>query len=201
MKILNYNLDQYQALLFDLDGTILNSMPMHNKAWLETLTENGVDIGDDLLEETMGMASLRIVELINKKFNVQLCPKTVARSKRDKYLKVLDEIQVVPEVFDIIKKYHGKVPLGIITGGSHEVVDQLLPKLELDKYFDSIICSDDTEEGKDSKAPYILAGEQLGVDPTKCIFLDDGDVGLKGAKLTGMDVIHVNIDDPRVFIR
>jgi HAD superfamily hydrolase (TIGR01509 family) len=200
MKILNQDLNKFDAILFDLDGTLLDSMPFHNKAWLETLHEFGAPMQEAFLWETAGMASIKIVELVNERLNLQLDPKVVARAKRDRYLKNVDQVTVVQPVLDIIKEYYQKKPLGVITGGSHEVVDQLLPSLKLEHYFDSIICSDDTELGKNTVEPYRLAESQLKVEAKNCLFLDDGDIGLKGAQLAGMRVVHVDINSPEIFI-
>ncbi|MEE2670334.1 MAG: HAD-IA family hydrolase [Bdellovibrionota bacterium] len=200
MKILNCNLDNYDAIFFDLDGTLINSMPLHNQAWIDTFKENNVEVPLQFFFETAGMSSLRIVEIINERHGLQLNPEEVSRVKRDKYLIHLNQVEVVEKVIEIVKEYYGKRPLGIITGGSHEVVDQLLPKLGIDKYFDTVICSDDTKTGKDGKEPYMLATKNLNVSPEKSLFLDDGDVGLKGALSTGMDVIHVDVEDKKVFM-
>ena len=200
MKILNCVLDSYDAIFFDLDGTLINSMPLHNQAWIDTFKENNVEVPLQFFFETAGMSSLRIVEIINERHGLQLNPEEVSRVKRDKYLIHLNQVEVVEKVIEIVKEYYGKRPLGIITGGSHEVVDQLLPKLGIDKYFDTVICSDDTKIGKDGKEPYLLATKNLNVTPEKSLFFDDGDVGLKGALSTGMDVIHVDVEDKKVFM-
>ncbi len=199
MKINQYNLDEYSALLFDLDGTLINSMPLHNKAWKDAFAANGVTITEEFLQETAGMKSVRIVEIVNERFNIELDPKAVARQKRNQYLSTLHKVEVVAPLLEILKKYKDKKPMGIITASSHEVVDQLLPKLGIEHYFQSIICADDTQLGKDTTEPYSLASEQLGTQMKECIFFDDGDVGLKGARLSGMDVVHVDITTPEVF--
>lgn len=200
MKILNKNLDDYQALIFDLDGTLLNSMPQHNKAWMDTFSENGVSINEKFLMETAGLASSRIVSIVNERFNKKLDPKAVSEQKREKYLSTIEQVEVVQPLLDIVQKYYKKVPLGVITGGSHAVVDMLLPKLNLAHYFDVIICADDTKLGKDSKEPYELMASMLKLDISKCLFFDDGDVGLVGAQSAGMDVIHVDINSANIFV-
>jgi HAD superfamily hydrolase (TIGR01509 family) len=199
MKILSKNLDTYQALIFDLDGTLLNSMPLHNRAWKDAFAENGVTVTESFLMETAGMASPRIVSIINERFNKALDPKAVSLLKREKYLETLEQVEVFKPLLAIIQTYHHKLPLGVITGGSHAVVDMLLPKLNLAHYFDFIICSDDTKLGKDSAEPYELMASTLKVNISKCLFFDDGDIGLKGARLAGMDVLHVDINHPDVF--
>lgn len=199
MKILNKDLNDYQALIFDLDGTLLNSMPLHNKAWTDTFAENGVAITEAFLMETAGMASLRIVTIVNERFNKNLDPKEISQQKRQKYLNTIEQVEVFKPLLSIVKDYYQKVPLGVITGGSHAVVDMLLPKLKLDKYFDVIICAGDTKLGKDSKEPYQLIASKINIDISKCLFFDDGDVGLVGARLAGMDVLHVDINNPAVF--
>jgi HAD superfamily hydrolase (TIGR01509 family) len=201
MKILNKDLSNYQALLFDLDGTIVDSMPTHNKAWKETFKENGVEITNQFLIDTMGMASQRIVSIVNEQFGVKLDPKSISRQKRDKYKERVSEVQTVPAVMEIIKKYHKSKPMAVITASSREVVSQLLPSLGIDHFFDAIVCADDTEKGKDSPEPYLLATEKLKVNIEKCLFLDDGDVGLKGAQLCKIDTIHVDISTPEIFIK
>lgn len=199
MKILYFDLDQYQALLFDLDGTLINSMPLHNKAWLETLKDHGADVDIQFLLDTAGMSSLRIVSILNEQLGKSLDPVAVSRDKRDRYLMHLDEVKTVPALMEIVEEYYQKLPMGIITGGSHEVVDMLLPKLGIDHYFDCVVCSDDTKRGKDSVGPYQLAAQLLKVDVKKALFFDDGDVGLKGAMLAGMDVIHVDVNSEHIF--
>lgn len=199
MKILNFELDHYQALLFDLDGTLINSMPLHNKAWLETLKDHGADVDIQFLLDTAGMSSLRIVSILNERLGTKMDPAAVSRDKRDRYLMHLDEVRTVPALMKIVEKYYQKLPMGIITGGSHEVVDMLLPKLGINHYFNCVVCSDDTKTGKDSVEPYQLAVQLLKVDVQKSLFFDDGDVGLQGAKLAGMDVIHVDVNSENIF--
>ncbi len=201
MNILNKNLDNFEALIFDLDGTLINSMPIHNKAWMDTFAAHGAPVEEEFLQETAGMASVRIIEILNKRRGIALDTKIVAAQKRQAYLKRIEEVQIVPELMEVVKKYHGIKPMGIVTGGSHAVVDMLLPKLGIDHYFSSIVCADDTEQGKDTIAPYELAKKQLGINLKKSLFFDDGDVGLKGATLAGMDVIHIDITDKRIFIK
>lgn len=201
MKILNYDLTSYQALLFDLDGTLINSMPLHNKAWTDTLHKNGAPIEQSFLQETAGMKSARIVEIVNERFNLNLQPSDISRQKRNQYLSTLEQIETVDKVMEVVKNFHGKLPMAIITASSHEVVDQLLPKLGIDHYFEAIICADDTTLGKDTTEPYALACSKLGVEMNRCIFFDDGDVGLKGASLSGMDTVHIDVNQPQVFIK
>lgn len=199
MKFLDFDLDQYEALLFDLDGTLINSMPLHNKAWLDTLKDHGAEIDIQFLHDTAGMSSVRIVSILNERLGMSLDPKIVSRDKRNRYLESLDQVKTAPQLMEIVEKFHGKCAMGIITGSSHEVVDQLLPKLGIDHYFQSIVCSDDTVLGKDSIEPYELAAKQLNVKTENCLFFDDGDVGLKGAKLAGLEVVHVNLNKSSVF--
>lgn len=199
MKINDCNLDDYSALLFDLDGTLINSMPLHNKAWMDTFKANGVSITKEFLQETAGTKSARIVEIVNERHGLTLDPTNVARQKRNQYLSTLHEVEVVAPLLEIIKKYYDVKPMAIITASSHEVVDQLLPKLGIDHFFQTIICAEDTLLGKDTIEPYTLASKQLDTNPKECLFFDDGDVGLKGAKLAGMDVIHVDITSPEIF--
>lgn len=200
MKLFNQDINNYQALVFDFDGTLVDSMPHHNKAWKEAFLESGFEMPQELLDETTGMASKRIVSIVNDRFKKNFDPSLISKIKRKKYLQNLEHVQLVRPVFEIVKNFYKKCPLGIITGSSHAVVDQLLLKLGIEKYFDSIICADDTEKGKDSTEPYELFASQQNVLLENCLFFDDGDVGLKGAKLSGMSVVHIDINHPDIFL-
>ncbi len=199
MDISHFNLDNYDALIFDLDGTLIDSMEQHNSAWMATLLENGVDLDLQFFEETTGLSSERIVGIINERLNMQLDPKLISQSKRAKYRASMAEVKTAPAVMDIVKAYHGKLPMGIVTGGSHPVVDILLPQLGIDHYFSALMCADDTKEGKDTAVPFDLVAQKLGVKASKCVFFDDGDAGLKGARAAGMDIIRVDLATPEVF--
>jgi len=197
--MLDKNLSIYQALIFDLDGTFIDSMPLHNRAWIEVLSQNGVTINEQFIHDMAGMSSERIVNILNKRFQKNLDPEIISTQKRNKYLEVIDQVQIFEPVFSLVKKYHQIIPMGIITGGEHEVVDNQLLKLDIRKYFQVVICSEDTLSGKDTAAPYILMCNKLAVDPSKCLFFDDGDLALKGAKLSGMNVIRVNVRHRDIF--
>ncbi|EQC43756.1 HAD family phosphatase [Bacteriovorax sp. Seq25_V] len=200
MKLLNFDLNSYDALLFDLDGTVVDSVEIHDQAWVDTFRDYGVTVDFDFLKKTTGMASTRIVRIVNETFKVQLDPNKLATEKRNRYLQNLPNVKLIDPVVSILKNYYGKTPMAAITGGSHQVVDMLLPKLGIDHFFQAVVCSDDTEKGKDSTEPYELACKSLGVQMNKCLFLDDGDIGLTGAKLAGMDTILVDIHHPDIFL-
>ena len=200
MKILDLNLDNYDALVFDLDGTLVDSMPYHNKAWIETFASFGVSVSEDFLFSTAGMGSERLIALVAKEKGIDLDVSEVSNKKRDMYNSMMPKVELLNPMMDVVKHYYQKKPLAIVTGGSHTTVDVLLPKLQIEHYFSSIVCADDTKLGKDSIEPYQLADSQLGLDIKKCIFFDDGDVGLEGAKKAGMTVVHVDSHHPDFFV-
>ncbi|MEC9282529.1 MAG: HAD-IA family hydrolase [Bdellovibrionota bacterium] len=200
MKILDLNLDNYDALVFDLDGTLVDSMPYHNKAWIDTFASFGVQITEDFLFSTAGMGSERLIALVAEKKGITLNIEEVSNKKREMYNQMMPKVDLLAPMMDVVKHYYKKKTMAIVTGGSHTTVDVLLPKLGIEHYFDSIVCADDTKLGKDSVEPYLLAEKQLSVDITKCVFFDDGDVGLEGAKKAGMTVVHVDSHKEEFFI-
>jgi HAD superfamily hydrolase (TIGR01509 family) len=185
--------NRFKALIFDLDGTLINSMPIHNRAWIETMAAHGHRIEEKWLMELAGVSSVRTVETFNQRFGWQLDPVTTAKEKEARYLGQMGDVKPFEKVTAIARDHFGKKPMALVTGGQREVVMRVLKLHQMEKLFPVQVCAEDTERGKQFPDPFLLAARQLNVNPKECVVFEDGDLGIKGAKAAGMSVIRVNL--------
>ncbi len=186
-------LSQYEALLFDLDGTLAHSMPLHNEAWIECLREFGYLITHSILQEYAGVPTLRTVEIFNLRYAWKLDPGLVAERKESLFLQKLSLIQPIHPVVQIAKS-NSNHKLAIVSGGTRNLVAQILQSIRLDQHFPIRVCAEDVANGKPSPDPFLKAAALLGIAPEKCLVFEDGEAGIQAAKAAGMDVVRVESD-------
>ncbi|MFT6071038.1 MAG: HAD superfamily hydrolase (TIGR01509 family) [Bacteriovoracaceae bacterium] len=199
MLIKNKDLGSFEGLVFDLDGTLIDSMPIHNKAWLETLEKHGFKSSNEELMSYAGIASVKIVERLNLKHGLDLHPQEISDEKEVIFKERFNEVQLAQEVLDLAIKYKGSKKISIVTGGERETVAMVLERFKMKEHFPVVICAEDTIEGKDTPAPFLLAAQKMGVDPSSCLFFDDGDAGLNGALKAGMQVLKVDLSTKEIY--
>lgn len=190
---MNTVIDKYSALLFDLDGTIADSMPIHNRAWMEVLGEDAKHITNEILQSYAGMSSLKMVSLLNQRFGLKLDPELISHKKELLFLKNLHEVTLIESVFAVIKNFSHK-PMAIVSGGTRENVSKTLTLLKLNSYFTHLVCAGETELGKPHPDPFLKAATLLMIDPAQCLVFEDAEPGIIGAKKAGMGVIRVGAD-------
>lgn len=183
--------ERYQALLFDLDGTLVDTMGLHNQAWIETIGSHGLTMTADILQEYAGIPNEKTVEIFNQRFHWSLDAKSVSVAKEARFLKSLNKIRPIDSVLKIAQQNHEKMPMAIVSGGSRELVQKLLQAAQIENLFPIRVCAGDTKHGKPSPEPFLLAAERLGVDPQKCLVFEDGEAGITGAMACGMGVVKV----------
>lgn len=190
---MDFPTDGFEGLVFDLDGTLIDSMPAHFDSWCDALTEAGVPgvMGEDVFYAMGGRPTKDIVGILNDENNLRLDPDTVAFSKQRAFLSRLHEIVLIDEVIAFAKLWRGKVPMAIATGGSRSVVEKTLSALDLSDLFDEVVTADDVANGKPDPEVFLLAAEKLGVAPDKCVAIEDAAPGILSAQAAGMKVIAV----------
>ncbi|NDD91336.1 HAD family phosphatase [bacterium] len=179
------------ALLFDLDGTLVDSMPIHNTVWEETLRENGCLITSEILQEYAGIPSERTIELLNDRFGWKLDPKRITETKEERAFELLSSLRPIPSVLQYVESYYQKVPLAVVSGGSRELVRRTLESTQLLRYFGAVISFNDAPRAKPHPDPFLMAAKKLRVSPLDCVVFEDGQAGIVAAKAAGMRVIQV----------
>jgi HAD superfamily hydrolase (TIGR01509 family) len=190
---LNIPNQQFSAIIFDCDGTLVNSMPAHFQAWCEALAQFGAAnvLAEDVFYAMGGRPTKDIVMELNAEYGLKLDPSRVALSKREAFLRKLHQVELIDEVADFARSQRGKVPMGIATGGSRFVIEKTLQIVGVSDWFDEVITADDVVHGKPSPDIYIEAARRLGVSPMKCLALEDAPAGIESARAAGMMVVEV----------
>lgn len=190
---MNSEIEKYSALLFDLDGTVANSMPVHNRAWMEVFGKDAKFITHEILQEYAGMPSLKLVPKLNERFGLNYDAEILSEKKEKIFLENLHEVTLIEPVFEVIKKFSHK-PMAIVSGGIRENVAHTLSLLKISHYFSHLVCAGETARGKPHADPFLKAASLLNVDPTQCLVFEDAEPGILGAKKAGMGVIRVGQD-------
>jgi HAD superfamily hydrolase (TIGR01509 family) len=181
----------FAAYIFDCDGTLGDTMPLHYTAWCAALKDHHIDFPEALFYELGGILTERVVEILNERHGYHLPVKETAACKEDLYLAAIDQIKPIEPVVEIVHRVHGKLPMAVATGGCRYVATRTLTCLGIIDKFDVIICAEDYRRGKPCPDPFITAAERLGVIPEKCLVFEDTTLGIEAARAAGMQWVHV----------
>ena len=176
-----------QGLIFDWDGTVLDTMPMHYLAWVDTVRQMDADFPEQLFYDLAGVPSDRIVEILNEKFGYQLDPAAVAIAKEQLFVeKYLTQSRLIEPVLNVARRYKGQLPIAVATGGIPPVLGKAMAHAGLTDFFDAVVTAEDVEKGKPAPDTFLEAARRLGVEPQFCQVFEDSDAGLEGARRAGM---------------
>ncbi|MFG1955015.1 HAD family hydrolase [Micromonospora sp. NPDC048830] len=185
----------FQAYLFDCDGTIADSMPLHYTAWCQALGEWGCDFPEDLFYAWGGRPVADIVVTLNEQQGLAMPVDVVARRREELYQQLLPTLTAVPGVLRHIQDAHRRVPFAVVSGSTRESVTASLKALDLLDKFDVLVCAGDYARGKPDPEAFLLAARLLGVPPRSCLVFEDADLGIQAATAAGM--ASVRVPEPR----
>lgn len=181
----------FQAYLFDCDGTIADSMPLHYVAWKQTLSEHGCDFPEDLFYSWGGMPVHEIISTLNQKNGLEMPVEAVAVRKENLYYDFLPRLTAVPEVLEVIETHHGSLPFAVVSGSTRESVIASLESLNLLDKFNTLVCAGDYQRSKPDPEAFLMAAERLGVAPQSCLVFEDTAMGIQAATAAGMASVKV----------
>lgn len=181
----------FEAYLFDCDGTIADSMPLHYIAWKQALGEHGCDFPEDLFYQWGGMPVHEIISTLNQRHGLSMPVEEVATRKENLYYEYLPRLTAVPEVLDVIESSHGSLPFAVVSGSTRESVTASLQSLRLLDKFDTLVCAGDYKRSKPHPEGFLLAAERLGVAAEKCLVFEDTAMGIEAATAAGMASVKV----------
>lgn len=185
--------DGFEAVIFDCDGTLVDSMPAHFDAWCEALATFGAGgvFKEDVFFAMGGRPTKDIVVDLNSEYNLRLDPDEVALAKREAFLGKLGEIEFIDEVADFARSLRGRVPMAVASGGSRYVVEKTLRLMGCSDWFDEVVTADDVENGKPAPDIFLKAAQLMGVAAERCLVLEDAPPGVMAAEAAGMRVITI----------
>lgn len=182
---------EFRAYLFDCDGTIADSMPLHYIAWTKALAEWNCPFDEELFYAWGGRPPVEIVSELNRMHGLDMPVEAVATRKEQLYYELLPQLQPVAEVLEHIDAMHGRVPFAVVSGSTHESVIQSLTTLGLLDKFDTIVGSDEYERSKPAPDGFLTAAARLSVAPKDCLVFEDTDLGIAAATAAGMASVRV----------
>lgn len=181
----------FRAYLFDCDGTIADSMPLHYAAWKSALGEWDCVFEEELFYAWGGKPADEIISELNKIQGLNMPVKAVAERKEMLYYKLLPQLKAVPEVLEHIEAQEGRIPYAVVSGSRRDSVTASLTVLGLLNKFNAIICAGDYEKSKPHPEPFLLAASRLGVPPEYCLVFEDTEMGIQAATAAGMASVKI----------
>jgi beta-phosphoglucomutase family hydrolase len=182
----------FKALLFDFDGTVADTMPAHLGAWNKALAKYSLSLSRDQHQAWAGRPTHRIVEMMNELHNTNINPQQFVAEKEVHYLASLNEVSTIGSVMDVINHYHGKIPMAIVTGSRRKIVELTMKQLNLQSYFDLLICAEDYSQGKPAPDCFLMAASKLNIAPADCLVFEDAILGMQAAQSAGMKCLMVD---------
>jgi HAD superfamily hydrolase (TIGR01509 family) len=181
----------FRAYLFDCDGTIADSMPLHYIAWKKALGEWGCTFPEDTFYAWGGKPAAKIISDLNEMQGLNMPVESLAEHKENLYFSLLPELKPIPEVLEIIQAQHGQIPFAVVSGGRRNSVTSSLTTLGLMDRFETIVGAEDYEHGKPAPDAYLIAAARLGIAPKDCLVFEDTDMGIEAATAAGMASVKV----------
>lgn len=182
---------RYGAFLFDLDGTVADSMPIHLVSWQQAVGEHGGTFPEELFWAWGGVPLRRAVQMLNERFGLNMDVEAVVRRKEDLYLSRLAEVKAVPAMVMLIDEHAGRMPMAIVSGSPRETIERTLDALQLRDRFRAIVGSEDYLRGKPDPEPFLTAAKLLNVPAALCLVFEDAPAGFQSAQAAGMDWVRV----------
>ncbi|MFP5227292.1 MAG: HAD family hydrolase [Acidobacteriota bacterium] len=182
----------FGAYLFDMDGTIADSMPLHYVAWKQALAEHGcTDFPEDLFYSWGGMPVRDIISTLNQRHGLSMPVDEVAHRKEGLYFEMLPRLTAVPEVLEQIEEAHRRIPFAVVSGSTRDSVTASLRALHLEDKFDVLVCAGDYKNPKPAPEPFLLAAQKLNVSAESCLVFEDTLMGIEAATRAGMQSVRI----------
>jgi len=181
----------FRAYLFDCDGTIADSMPLHYIAWKKALEEWNCVYEEELFYSWGGKPVTNIIADLNEMKGLNMPVDALAIRKEALYLEQLPQLKAIPEVVEHIEAQHGRIPFAVVSGSRRESVVGSLTAVGLLDKFDTIVAAEDYKRGKPAPDGFLLAAERLGVAPEDCLVFEDTALGIDAATAAGMTSVLV----------
>jgi len=182
---------QSTGLIFDCDGTLADTMPLHCIAWRTTLIRHGFRFSEEQIYELAGTPTVSIVRLLQREQNVSGDPVAIAYEKENEFLNTLDQVEPIEPVVEIARRHRATHLMGVGSGSTRDVVLRILKHIGLDDFFDTVIGAEDTKKHKPEPDVFLEVARRIQVAPSSCCVFEDADLGIESARRAGMT--HVDI--------
>ncbi len=180
-----------KGLVFDCDGTLADTMPLHWRAWQIITERHGLHFPIDRFYASGGIPSRDILKELAKEQHKSFDHIAVAHEKEEKYLETLSQVKPVHAVVKIAMENYGKIPMAVASGGSQDIICMVLDHLKIKHLFGAIVTNEMVVNQKPAPDIFLEAARRIGVEPKNCRAFEDTDLGLQAIRSAGMEAVDV----------
>ena len=182
----------FNGYIFDCDGTLADTMPLHYRAWRRMVEENGGHFPEELFYSLGGVPTETIIEQLRDEHSFQAADVAkLAHLKEEYYAELITEVQPIEPVLEIARRLHGTAPLAVASGGYRRYIEMTLDAIGIRHLFDAVVCAEDYQRGKPFPDPFLEAARRLNVPPVDCLVFEDSPGGVQAAEAAGMQCVFV----------
>ena len=182
---------EIKGLIFDCDGTLADTMPLHWRAWQTVTGRYGITFPEDRFYALGGVPSRDILKLLREEQQLVLDPLVVAKEKEEEYLKLMAQVGPIHEVVVIARGHAGKLPMAVASGGTRQVIHKVLHHVGIFDLFQAVVTSEDVLHQKPAPDIFLEAARRIGVEPRFCRAYEDTELGMEAIRAAGMDAVDV----------
>lgn len=182
-----------QAIVFDCDGTLADTMPSHYEAWLVTMRRYGLEFSEDEFYAMGGWPTVKVADFLLRRTppSRPVTPEEILVEKEREFEVHLHRILAIEPVVEVARRHHGQLPMAVASGGVRPIVDAILKQIEITHLFNEIVTCEDVTRHKPEPDIFLEAARRLGVAPELCLAYEDTDPGIQAAQAAGMQTVDV----------
>jgi beta-phosphoglucomutase-like phosphatase (HAD superfamily) len=180
-----------KGLIFDCDGTLADTMPLHWRAWQVITARHRIHLPEDRFYALGGVPSRDILKMLSHEQGVPLDALAVAHEKESEYLPLISQVEPINTVVGVARQNHGKIPMAVASGGTRKIIEQVLEHLGIRHLFQAVVTSEDVVNQKPAPDIFLEAARRIGVPPQFCRAYEDTDLGMTAIRAAGMEAVDV----------
>jgi beta-phosphoglucomutase family hydrolase len=180
-----------KGLIFDCDGTLADTMPLHWRAWQAISARHRIHFPIDRFYSLGGVPSRDILKMLSAEQGLGLDHLAVAREKEAEYLPLIDQVEPINAVVGIARDHFGKLPMAVASGGTTHGIETVLARLGIRSLFQAVVTSEMVQHQKPAPDIFLEAARQIGVAPHQCRAFEDTDLGMQAIRAAGMEAVDV----------
>lgn len=179
------------AIIFDCDGTLADTMPVHYEAWIGVLERLDLRMSEDRFYALGGWPTRKVIELLAREADRSIDLDSIAQEKEGVFERMLDRVTGIGPVVEVVHRYRGVKPIAVATGAVRPILDRILGHIGLTGVFQALVCAEDVPRHKPAPDVFLEAARRLGAPPGECLVYEDTDPGVQAAIAAGMAVVDV----------
>jgi beta-phosphoglucomutase family hydrolase len=189
--LLAIDFSKYKALIFDMDGTLVDSMPAHLAAWEQALANQNLPVHIDFVAQRGGMPTLKIAEQYQQHYKVDIDAARLLKDKRAGFDALWHKVERIAVTCQLLSEFADTKKLGLGTGAERVNMQRITENLDLVSPFQAMVCADDVAAHKPEPDTFLEVAKRLAVEPQQCLVFEDTPFGIQAGHNAGMDCVLV----------